>query len=99
MLESEIKKIDDYIFECGVIEKMKKVLPKYLSMKKIDMVKVSAEIAQHCKEELSVIKSIMQRYSINSLLSSENNAKEALGKRKEFEKNLKNLDQFVIQQY
>jgi len=99
MLNSEIKKIDDYISECMVIDKIKKVLPKYLQVKKIDIAKVSAEIAQSCKEDLSVIKSIMQRYSINSLLSTENNIKEASDKRKEFEKNLKNLEAFVIQQY
>jgi hypothetical protein len=99
MLKSEVKKFKKILDENILIKKIKPSLTKQLQLKETNIDKISETISDEIEEDKSLIKEVLQKYRIPKLFSVTIDLKEVEDKIKETNKNIKDIDKFVISQY
>lgn len=103
MLNSEIDKTKDFILELNYLENIKeplgKVLSKGTNLTKEQLPEAIKFISKESKVEEESVKYLLTKYRIQKLLTFQTDTKELKDKLIEIQKNLKNLNKFVLAQY
>ena len=99
MLKSESERYKKLIDENIIIQKIKPSLSKQLHSKETDIEKIIDLINIDTSIDKKIIKDIIQKHRISKLLSVSSDVKDLEVKLKEVNDNIKNIDNFVLNQY
>lgn len=102
MLQIEKKNSIESVTELQNLELVKPFLSKELVKKisnKEQMIKAIENISKQSKVKLEIVKELFSKYNINKLLTLNTDAKVYKDKIKDYDSNLKNLEEFVLDQY
>lgn len=99
MLEDQVSKIQNEINEHLLLQKIKPVLAKYLRKSDIQVPELIDMISKETKIDIEIIKSIFSKYRINKLLTVKDDVGNLKIKQDGYKENLKNLQDFVLDQY
>lgn len=99
MLNTEIGKIDKTIHEYENLEKIRPYLSKYLKNKIIDVEETIKNISIDSNVSENEVKELFTKYNINKLLTLDTDISSLEQKKNEYNLNLKDIDNYVLEQY
>jgi len=99
MLESAIQKCQQIIEELKLVEKVKKVLPKWLKTFPDDIDSLIKGVHEDTKIELTVLKEMFDKYTIPRFTRCKTDTTEKQKQIDQLQNNLSNIDQFVWRLY
>ncbi len=99
MLKSEISKTENIIKEYIDLDKIRKVLPEYINKSISDVDKAITNISKKTNLSEDVVKTLINKYKIRKLLSMDLDTETFKEKKNQMENNLKNIQEYVLQDY
>jgi len=99
MLQVQIKDVENSISENQLLEKIKPSLQKYLKTKITNPDEIVIAISKEVQVEEDIIRNLLNKYRISKLLTVNTDISALQQKKSDLQSNLKDLDNFVVNQY